>query len=311
MHAKAVFYSVIECIDAFFELFVCTILPFVLPITIDLLISENYLKQELKYVVLAAIAIVDAIFIVLYWIRNKKRTNIAYATKLVRRAYSNTIQVIDEKREKILAATYDDSYAIPEEYVPYNVHDHIEDICKKFTDVIATVTNIPVEYLGVTFIYRYIHNPKVQDNWKWIIGKDSVTSADLGEFIINPRTTFFQVIYQDKVCVFENDKRKLEKQGKYVMLPRDELHEKKGSVFCIRIKFGNNEKDFVDSVLTLTSYGRKFAGLRGAEVSANQLKRILIEELMPYYKIAIENELGILYLQRLAKEKQKNESQIL
>ncbi len=96
--------------------------------------------------------------------------------------------------------------------------------------------------------------------------------------------------------VFCNDKKELEKKSHYHMSSRDIAHNKTGSVFAVKIIFGNNATLFIESVLLVSTYGKQFIGETNEEYTEKELENLLLEELFPYYQRLLETELGVLYL---------------
>lgn len=144
------------------------------------------------------------------------------------------------------------------------------------------------------------------------MGKESATSRDLEDYVEKKETVFYLLINGKTdgndmvryVSVFKNDKKQLEKAGHYYMSTRDKQHKEIGSIFSAKIVFGNNAHSFVESILTVASYGKcfvepSFSNVDG--INVKELENIIIENVLPYYHRLIESELGMLYLRHKGK----------
>ena len=67
----------------------------------------------------------------------------------------------------------------------YDIHLQINDICKEFKKVIASITQINNEFISVTFIYHYTYEgcSKKDKQWKRIGGREPISNIDLNEFV--------------------------------------------------------------------------------------------------------------------------------
>lgn len=158
------------------------------------------------------------------------------------------------------------------------------------------MTKIDSSYITVVFIYKYKYKKCSWNDsqWKWIVGKEPTNYKPINEFVNNPQTTFWHIINGKDYYIFGNDKEELSKQGKYYISKRDETHSNVGSIFSIKVAFGNNKEQFVEGVISVSTYGVRF--LDYLEISSNQLSNMIIDDIFPYYQKLIETELGILYL---------------
>lgn len=138
------------------------------------------------------------------------------------------------------------------------------------------------------------------------MGKESTTRTPLNNFIGIEKSLYYYLINDQRNgvpinSIFCNDKQELESKSHYFMSSRDEDHEKIGSVFAKKIIFSNNAEDFVESILVVSTYGKRFVEEGSSEYSEKELKNLLLEDLFPYYQRLIETELGVLYLRHIAK----------
>ena len=294
------------------EFLVSTVIP-VLITLFEVGIPDKYINGTIRAVITAILAVADlAVIICMHW-KDIKYKGISLIVKTKGTAYTNAYQLSERKRNEIAKRTYrkndEPDLTVPEKYIPYNVHDYIAEICINFRDTIAQITSINQEHMPVTFIYHYDYHDATPDDrsWKWVVGKEASTRTKLDKFIERDCSLYNYLVNgkEGKVnSVFNNSKKDLAYEGHYYMSPRDEDHNKIGSVFAIKVLFGNNAENFVEGILLVSSYGKQFVE-KDSEYTENGLKNLIFEELYPYYQRLLETELGVLYLRH---EKNKTES---
>ena len=74
-----------------------------------------------------------------------------------------------------------------------------------------------------------------------------------------------------------------------------------GSVFSIKLAFGNNSTTFVEGIITVTTHGKYFTEHMDIENASDVLRNMIIDEIFPYYRKLIETELGLLYIRHTSK----------
>ncbi len=293
------------------EFLTCTVAPALIPSV--LIIPEQHLSKTACWILLGLLYLIDVIFIWRFYRNSKKEKENLLANKVNSTAYTNAYQLSERKRNEIAKKTYhsegEKEYSIPASAIPYDVHDYIAEICLNFRDTIAKITSIDQEYMAVTFIYHYDYEGASEKDrsWRWVVGKEASTRTKLDKFVERDCSLYNYLIKgkDGKVnSVFNNNKKDLAYEGHYYMSPRDEDHNKIGSVFAIKVLFGNNAENFVEGILLVSSYGKQFVE-KGSEYTENGLKNLIFEELYPYYQRLLETELGVLYLRH---EKNKTES---
>ena len=104
-----------------------------------------------------------------------------------------------------------------------------------------------------------------------------------------------------QAVVFYNDKQSMAEVGRYYMSARDERHSRIGSIFGVQLMFSNNAELFVEGVMVVSTYGKKFVPSNDIN-KINQLKRLVIDDLLPSYQRMLETEMGMLYLRHLDSE---------
>ena len=286
------------------EFVVMTLVPIFITL-FQTMIPNRIVSETIRLIITLVFAIIDFVMIVWMFRRDLKKREVLLAVKTKGTAYSNAYQLCERKRNEIAKKTYprDDNEEviyIPKEHIPYNVHDYIAEICINFRDTISQITSINQEHMSVTFIYHYDYKGATAEerDWKWVVGKEYSTRTPLNYFVERDGSLYNYLINgkEGKInSVFSNDKKQLAYEGHYYMSARDDDHNKIGSVFAVKVPFGNNAENFVEGILLVSSYGKQFVE-KDSEYTENGLKNLIFEELYPYYQRLLETELGILYL---------------
>ena len=287
----------------FFEFIMCTIVPFCLPFINE--IRDEYMAKSIRISIIFILFTFNVIFALKFYRKKISDEEKEIKNKLKCTSYTNAFELSEKKREYIQRHTYSGDYSIPEHMIPYDVHEYISDICKNFRNTISDITSISKEHMAVTFIYHYIYKNATDDDksWRWGVGKESTTRTPLNEIVKKRNSLYCYLINGDGKenadSIFCNDKKALEQNGHYYMGVRDKDHDEKGSVFGVRIIFGNYADSLVESILLVSTYGKQFIEKENKQFDEIKLKNLLLEELFPYYRRSIETELGMLYLKHI------------
>lgn len=287
------------------EYLTCTFLPILIPF-IDF-IPVTYVHESIKIGTQISLIIIDIIFIIRLYKKTNKEHLDEITNKIIRDAYSNAYIICERKRNELINRTYNKG-CYSEYRVPYDVHNHIFEICTNFRDTISQITEINREYMNISFIYHYVFDTANSNeiSWKWAVGKEPSSKVDLDKYVNRENTLYKYIIYGNEKnknvhFVFSNSKRDLCREKKYHMSTKDKDHNCVGSVFAAKIVFGNNTTSFIEGILLLSSHGKQFIEKSSSEYSEIELKNILLEKLFPYYQRLLETELGMLYLQHIGK----------
>lgn len=286
------------------ELIPCTFLPFCIPLIFEIPDKWNLISNIGKWVLVIVVSLIDFILILKIYIKRYKQKAKSFVDNTTAYAFSNAFTISEQKRNYIVERSYDMDYQLNRDSIPYDVHKYIADICKEFENIISEITSIPKQYMSVSFVYRYIYQGADEDstNWKWIIGKEHTTQMKLNDFINNPETAIYNLVNSKETYIFSNDKKALADKPKpqYYMSTRDYNHNKVGSIFLLKIMFSNNAQSFVESVLTISTYGRRFVENETKEYDSHILRNVIFEEVFPFYQKLLETELGVLYLRHIS-----------
>lgn len=295
------------------EFIIFTLFPLIIPYIMAIL-DKIAAKQII--IVLYILFVVAYIWIAIKFCKKFEENKLKkYTDKIKSETFFNARDICERKRDYIISQTYNNfdwNKKIKDEDVPYNVHDYIAEICKSFCDTISKITNIDKTYMSVTFIYRYMYKDTEPPTsaWKWIVGKEGTTTIPLSSFVSETDTLYHYLIDENKngnpACVFCNNKRDLERKRHYHMSSRDESHDYVGSVFGAKLVFGNNATSLAEGILIVSTYGKRFIEKDEKDYNEKELKKLILEELYPYYQRLLETEMGMLCL-RHDKNKDKKE----
>lgn len=282
----------------------CTVAPALIPTV--LLLPKQHFSEIACYILLSILFLIDVIFMCRFYRDSEIDKERLLTNKINSIAYTNAYQLSEKKRDYIIQKSYTGTYKLSEEAIPYDIFNYISEICKNFRDTISQITSIKQEYMSVTFIYHYNYETANDEDlsWRWIVGKESSMRTPLDYFVERNGSLYNYLIKSNdgKInSVFSNDKKQLAYKGRYYMSARDDDHNQIGSVFAVKVPFGNNAENFVEGVLLVSSYGKKFVD-NSSEYSEEELKNLIFEDLYPYYQRLLETELGMLYLRHKKRE---------
>lgn len=292
-----------------FNFGVRTVIPFFIPFILE--IDDKYISAEAEWIILIVLSVVDLFFIFQLSKLEEDQEENNFKNKIARDAYSSIYELNERKRDYIVGRSYkkvnQKNFYIPERVIPYNVHEYIGEICNSFRNVIAQITAINKEYVSVSFIYRYVYklegetmeSQQSDRDWRWVIGREQTMQTPLNDFVNQNDTVYHTLLGKDTV-IFYNDKQTEENNEKYYMSARDKRHDKIGSIFGVKMMFSNNAEKFVEGILVISTYGKRFIEDNNDIKKINQLKRLIVDDLLPNYQRMLEAEMGILYLRHMA-----------
>ena len=156
------------------------------------------------------------------------------------------------------------------------------------------------QHLDHEWIIRFIESK----GWRWAAGRDPVNYLDLNKFVEKTDTSYYQIISDKTDFVYVPKKEKLssDEVNKYHLGKRDGMYNNIGSAFSIKVAFGNNNSPLVEGILTVSTYGKHFTDNIDIEKADDVFKRMIIDEIFPYYKRLIELEFGMLYLRHVRRD---------
>lgn len=280
------------------NLILFTVLPFATPFIFD--IPEYLIDIKIKWIIFSILALLYVCFTYKSLLEKEKDKYNEWLQKSIRVAYSGAHNIFEKKRVDLSRETEIHGIDIEHNIFPYDIHSHIIDICQEFKNVIATITQINNEAIDTAFIYKYAYEECTDDDkkWKWIGYREPMSNFSLDDFVKNRDTVFYHIINNNTYYVFGNDKKELANKNMYHLGGRDKMYNKVGSIFGIKIGFGNNSANFVEGIITVSSYGKLFADEKD---DPDMLRNMIIDEIFPYYRKLLETELGLLYIRHINK----------
>lgn len=277
-----------------------TIAPFVIPLIT--LIPKSIINNFSKGLIIFILMAMDIYFVIHISTNDAKLIHKSKQTAFDNKKYRISQLVLNRvsNAEKVKGGFLkDETYKVHYDYSThalfYNPHRYIERVCEELKSLLSEVTGIELEYISVSFIYKY---PNFEnEKWQWITGKDPTTEFDLNDLINNKYSYYHYLMKNDISSSFENDKSKLSPKHYYTS-EKDNRYNTSGSISSHRITFRNNNEAFCTGYLTISTYGKKFySGLDGEQFeSANEFEQILYNQILPPFRRLIETELGFLYL---------------
>lgn len=280
-------------------------LPFTIPFVVTIVLSPwekmegNILQNPLFwFLVFACIAaVINLIFQLRFWIKENKDKKLEWKNKAAHRAYYNLYDVIKQKNTEYGITALNNGNGkktIPPEMIPYDVFDHIRQICRTFKKAVAEIAGIDTVHITVSFIYHYTAEDIEDQAWKWVIGKDSGLKHSLTDFTNQDESLFHYLINTNCSLVFFNDKKEAAEHCSYYFSYKDRLHNNDGSVFASKLTFSNNAETCCEGIIFITTYAEKFVR-DNSEVTPEEFKKLLVDEIFPCYKNLLKNELAMLY----------------
>lgn len=118
----------------------------------------------------------------------------------------------------------------------------------------------------------------------------------MNDFVQKKGTTYYPIINENTHYIFGNSKEELAKQNCYYIGGKDKMYNNVGSIFSIKVAFGNNVTTFIEGIITITTHGKYFTEYLDINDASNVLRDMIINEIFPYYRKLIETELGLLYI---------------
>ena len=277
--------------EKFFPIIVKTFMPFLIPLIFY--IPDTAISNKAKGIIVVAAIIIDIFLYLFLESKEQKSKAEIFKNRAARIAYSHIYELNEIKRDFYIRHAKDGNTN-----QVYDVIDYLKDIGHSFRDVIGEITHIEKEGLHATVVYKI----NGEDEWKWATQKESTLRVDVKTFLNKKETVFNQLMNPDNTghyigYIFYNDKSEMEKENKYLMGTRDEMHGKKGSILGIKFGFATNTEYLVEGIIIVSSYGQRFVEDNNAGKIA-ELKKLIMDVIFPCYQRMLETEMGALYLEK-------------
>ena len=280
-----------------------TVVPFLIPFISEL--KDEWMTSWLKWGIIILAMGVDFYFSFKMLKSEENEQKEYFLQKSIRYAYSCAHELMENKRDMLSHDLEFHKINLQENILPYDIHLRLIEICRQFKNVISSITQINSEYVSCTLIYKYSH--KEGEDWKWAAGRDPIRALDLNQFVKEKDTSYYQIIENKTnfVYVAKKDAQISGDSNCYHLGNRDKMYNNVGSAFSIKIAFGDNRSPLVEGILTVTTFGKYFTQKMDMENKDEIFKRIIVDEIFPYYKKMLELEFGMMYLRHMIKDGKK------
>ena len=287
-----------------------TLVPFLIPFINE--IENRWISQKAKWIMIVILILVDCFFSFRELKTEEDDQKELFLQKSVRYAYSYAHELMEHKRDTLSHDLEFGKINLEKNILPYDVHSRIIEICRQFKNVVSSITQINSEYVSCTLIYKYSYEGCKDTGWRWAAGRDPINYLDLNKFIKVTDTSYYQITSHrtDFVYVAKKDKMRLDSENTYYLGNRDRMYNNVGSAFSIKVAFGDNKSPLVEGILTVSTYGKHFTDNMDMEKADDVFKRMIIDEIFPYYKKLIELEFGMLYLRHMERDKEELEKSL-
>lgn len=281
-----------------------TVVPFIIPFINEL--KDEWIALWLKWGIIVVAISVDFYFSFKMLKGDENEQKEIFLQKSIRYAYSYAHELMENKRDMLSHDLEFNKINLEENILPYDIHVRLIEICRQFKNVISSITQINSEYVSCTLIYRYSY--EMGEEWKWAAGRDPVRALDLNQFVKEKDTSYYSIIENKTnfVYVARKDNQISGNNNCYHLGNRDKMYNNVGSAFSIKIAFGNNKSPLVEGIITVTTYGKYFTEKMDMENKDEVFKRIVVDEIFPYYKKMLELEFGMMYLRHVTRKNKDN-----
>lgn len=285
-----------------------TIAPFLIPLIA--LIPENILNTLAKVILIFLMASIDVVCVIKSSLQDANEVSLLKKRDKYRDEYKILKQIFDRvlNCEKIKEDFIKDGMGIMGQELKgkilfYDVHKYLERICEELKTLISSISGIELEYISVSFIYKYpiFENDKWK-GWKWITENEPTAQIELRDIINNTSSYYHYLISNNMATHFENDKNKLV-PDRYFKGERDLRHKESGSISAHKMSFSKNNEIYCQGYLKISTYGRKFFDENNEPKfqSEKEFEIYLFDKIIPPFRKMIETELGFMYLEYILK----------
>lgn len=299
--------------------FTFTIVPLGIPL-IFTIVPDSFINNNGKIFVVVLLFIIDTYCVMKITVKEDEELIAAKEIINTNKKYQISRKILNRLSncEKIKGGyiqdeTYKTHYDYKENILLYNPHRFLERVCDEIKTLISDITHIDLEYVSVSYIYKYPKKGKNIDedecekwkDWKWITGKESTANFNLNELVKRKDSYYHYLIANDKTTSFENDKAKLINRQNYYVGEKDRRHKNYGSISAHKMSFRNNNNTFSTSYLIISTYGKKFYDTTTDSEfeSESEFEEVLFEQVIPPFRKIIETELGLMYMRHIERDK--------
>jgi hypothetical protein len=163
-------------------------------------------------------------------------------------------------------------------------HNEINKELVKFRSVLSDITDIPTEQIGISIFYKLYGSSFER------ISTDNI-DADPNSIIRKPYSTISYMINSGTSLVFLPDKKSGIIDHQYEPGSKDNFYNNIGSIYCEKFNINSGSLQYIESYLSITTYGLQFCG-----INDNTAKDKLVNVIIPVLKDQIRIELAKLYI---------------
>jgi len=166
-----------------------------------------------------------------------------------------------------------------------NPNAQIRCILNELVNCISKATEVNPNLFVVTLACKYPN-----ENWKWISDFNHKGSKKLEELLNLNSAIKAAINNRDKEYIFYNNKQDGVKKQEYIYHARDNNGKTPGSIVAHYFTVKDNENLFVESVISVSTYGSKFdnSGRRHKETE------VMITDLIELFENLLKIELALL-----------------
>lgn len=208
-----------------------------------------------------------------------------------------TFEVYNKKKSMIISEIDFPKYS--EEIIRYDIHEHMVCIVNKLKEIMCEITSISPTNRSVHFMYK--HTNDIEENWKWLNTDDFSVSNILEDLLTNRNSTYFQILNTKETFIFENDKCKAIQNERYVSSDKDYYYSKIGSISCAKIDCGKYGLSYIEGIISISTYGRKFVET-GYPEDIKKFEKTIKYKILPYYTALLQIEMVSLNLRHKLKK---------
>lgn len=174
----------------------------------------------------------------------------------------------------------------------------VKDIIEEIKICLSDIADIDRENIGVSIIYK----DNISDKWEWFYNSNRINDLSLKEITENASSTARQVIDGRHTMMFVANKKTGQADNTYVKCKSDDSFNLIGSIVCKAIDVILDDKKFINSILSITTYGNLIC-----EDNDEDAKNTISNIMLPPFEQRLKLELALHYIKNVANIKEDND----
>lgn len=164
----------------------------------------------------------------------------------------------------------------------FDSHKEGEELLEQLNICLSKVLNFKRERIGLSIAV------KISDEQEWKIFSKLHTSnnSSINELFQNKNSIAYQVINENRDFMFIIDKNEMYKNHKYVKSSKDG-ESVQGSIICCNIGVSGNSTEYLDALLSITTYEKKICEDVDKEEIESKIKDIIIPGFEKYFDLLL------------------------